>query len=86
MLEHLGTVSEVCGVENVSEEPREDEHDGARNVVGEHEGHRYRRTVRTLAERQFVGNVEWKRNLEMKTNTHCRKIKKKKKKNPSINP
>ncbi len=77
MLEHLGTVSEVCGVENVSEEPREDEHDGARNVVGEQEGHRYRRTVRTLAQRQFVGNVEWKRNLEMKTN---RKIKKKIKK------
>ncbi len=68
MLEHLGAVSEVCGVENVSEESCEDEHDGARNVVGEHKGHRYRRTVRTLAERQIVGNVEWKRNLKMKIN------------------
>jgi len=82
MLEHLGTVSEVCGVENVSEEPQEDEHDGARNVVGEQEGHRYRRTVRTLAERQFVGNVEWKRNLKMKKNRKIKFFFL----NPSINP
>ena len=64
MIKHLRAVSEVCGVENVSEEAGEDEHDGAGNVVGEQEGHRNRRTVRISAERKFVRNVEMERNLE----------------------
>ena len=62
VFEHLGAVSEVGRVQDVAEKPREDEHDGSRDVIGRQQRHGDDRTLD--AERKFVRDFQLKRYLK----------------------